>query len=127
MLKRLGLPLVAVAAILSLNPKPADAKVHFGVYLGRPVYVAPGPDPYYYAPYTYDPYYAPYYDPYFVYPPVYSYGPAYVTPGYRGFAGRGFGQHHEFHGGARNFAAGQPRPSCWRSRAPLVLTGGARS
>ena len=100
MLKRLGFPLIALAAILSLGPKPADARVHFGVYLGGPPYVAPVPDPYYYAPYSY------YYDPYYNYPPVFGYGPTLVYPRIGGHFDRDFHGRREFHGD-RNFHGGQ--------------------
>src|SRR3954468_24400696 len=95
MLKRLGVPLLALAALFSVNPKPADARVHVGVYLGAPAYAAPVPDPYYYSPYAYDPYYEPYYEPYYSYPPAYSYGPSYEYPSYRGHYGRRYERGHE--------------------------------
>ena len=61
MLKKLGLPVLALAAMLALaNPSNADAKVRFGVYVGTPGYYS----------YTY-PYYAPY--PYYAYPGPYVY------------------------------------------------------
>ena len=65
MLKKLGLPVLALAAMLALaNPSKADAKVRFGVYVGTPGYYS----------YTYpNTYYAPY--PYYAYP-----GPVYVYP-----------------------------------------------
>jgi len=69
MLKKLGLPVLALAAMLALaSPSKADAKVRFGVYVGTPGYYS----------YTYPyPYYAPYYGPY----PYYAYrGPVYVYP-----------------------------------------------
>lgn len=80
MLKKLGIPILALGAMLSLAPRPAQARVHFGVYVG-PRVVAP---PYYYS-------YDPYYDPYYGYPPTYTYryyAPApryYYVPRYRNF------------------------------------------
>ncbi len=90
MLKKLGLPVVALAAMLFAVPHKADARVHFGVYVGGPAYPAyPAPDPYYnpYYDNPYDPYYSQgyYYDPYVYAPPVYSYPYDY---GY-GYYGRG--------------------------------------
>ena len=109
MLKKIGLPLLALATMLIVMPTPqAKAGVRFGVAIGGPVYVAPAPvvpapvyPPAYVAP-------APgYYNPYPVYP--YPVAPSYVYPyatwgwggrayfgGHdhyvgRGFAGRGFG------------------------------------
>ena len=73
MLRRIGLPLLALAAILMFaTPKHADARVGFGVFVG-PSYPA---YPYAYSyPYAY-PYPGYYYDPYY-YPNAYSYPYAY--------------------------------------------------
>jgi hypothetical protein len=69
MLRKLGIPAVALAGMLALfTPSHADAKVRFGVQIGGPVY-----------PY-------PYYGP--AYPYGYGYGP-YVYWGH--------GYHHHFH------------------------------
>jgi hypothetical protein len=66
-LKTIGIPLLALAAMLTIvSARPADAAVRFGVQVGPPVYPGPYAYPYSY----YDPYYGPY-----AYP--YSYGYAY--------------------------------------------------
>jgi hypothetical protein len=70
MLKKLALPVVALAMILILTSAPAKAAVRFGVTIGPPVYTYPA-YPYYSAPYV-DPYYAPNY--------YYAPAPAYVYP-----------------------------------------------
>lgn len=82
MLKRLGVATIALAGLLGLAaPKKADAKVHFGVYLGGPAYTYP---------YAYGPSYG---YPYYGYP--YYYGSSY---GY-GLSIGGWGHdHHDFHG-----------------------------
>ena len=99
MLKSLGLPLLALAAMLTFaSPKPAEAKVHFGVVIGSPpVY------PYYQYCSPYDPYCSPF--PY-SYPYAYGYRYPYYQPyvfggwGHRGheFHEREFHEHHEFRG-----------------------------
>ncbi len=75
MLKKLGVPMIALAGMLAFAlPPKADARIHFGIGIGGPVYTAPVPAyPYDYSyPYgAYGNYYAP---------PVYSY--PYVAPGY---------------------------------------------
>jgi hypothetical protein len=106
MLKKIGIPLLTLAALLIVMPTPqAKAGVRFGVYLGAPAYVAPAPvyPPAYVAP-------APgYYNPYpaYAYPvaPAYVYpyanwgwgGRAYIGgPGHyvgRGYVGHGFDGH----------------------------------
>ena len=89
MLKKLGVPVIALAAMLTLfTPHAANAKGHwrFGVSVGAPVYGYPYYSYPYYAPY--DPYY---YGPYYGYTPYYSPDP-YSTFGYYG----GWG-HHERH------------------------------
>jgi hypothetical protein len=68
MLKKLGIPILAVAAILLITPPHANAAVRFGVYVGAPVYSYPA--------YTY---YTPYYYSY----PAYSY---YSYPAYSYYA-----------------------------------------
>lgn len=86
MLNRLGIPLLALAAMLFFIPAPqAKAGVHFGVFFGAPVapvYVVPAPA---YTPY---PYVAPYYGPY----PAYTYPAPYY---YWGWGGREHWHHHE--------------------------------
>ncbi len=81
MLKRVGLPVIAMLAALAVaHPTPARAGVGVGVYIGGgPVYTAPV------APYPYTaPVPAPYVDPY-AYPQPYAYpapAPVYVAPPY---------------------------------------------
>jgi hypothetical protein len=73
MLKKIGLPFLAMAALLMVVPaQKANAAVRFGVVVGGPVYAYPAyPGPYAY-PYS-DPYYNPY--PSYVAPaPGYVYG-----------------------------------------------------
>ena len=41
MLKKIGLPAIALLGMLSFAPHKADAAVRFGVYVGAPVYRAP--------------------------------------------------------------------------------------
>jgi hypothetical protein len=66
MLKRIGIPVIALAAMLSLfSPHQASAATRFGVYVGGPGY-------YPYPAYQYQYYPAPYPD-YYAYPPVYRY------------------------------------------------------
>ncbi|HLJ16392.1 MAG TPA: hypothetical protein VKV15_17975 [Bryobacteraceae bacterium] len=75
MLRKLGLPVLALAALLTLAmPAPAKAGVHFGFYVG-PSYVVPAVPYAYPAPYPYS--YVPPYD-YYAYPPYP--GPAYIYP-----------------------------------------------
>ncbi len=72
--RKLGLSAAALMAgvVLLAAPHKADAKVHFGVTLGAPVYSAPV------APYGYD---YPVPDPYAYPAPAYAYpAPAYVAP-----------------------------------------------
>ena len=81
MLKKLGVPLLTLAALLFLIPAPqAKAGVRFSVVIGGPAYVAPAPVyPYAYPPmYPVPDYYAPgFYNAY----PAYPYpAPAYVYP-----------------------------------------------
>jgi len=115
MIKKIGLPLMALAAVLAFGaPKQADAQVRFGVGvgIGGPAYVAPAPYVAPYAPYGYCSVYDPYcagYAPY-VGPSVgiglgwgggygYGYGhPAIVNRGYGGGFRGGYGG--GFHGNA---------------------------
>ena len=96
--KRLGIPVLALAALLAMfTPTPASAAVRFGVYLGGPAY-----------PYAYQygyPYSEPYYAPYAY--GGYPYG--YLNPYYDGFywgGGHGHHEHREFRGGGHGFHAG---------------------
>src|SRR5947207_11573100 len=77
MLKKIGLSGLLLAGLMAFAaPRPAQAEVHFGVYVGVPAYSSPS-----YGGYGYDPYASSYgYD--YGYPaPVYQYrAPAYVTP-----------------------------------------------
>jgi hypothetical protein len=110
MLKKIGIPLLALAALVIVMPTPqAKAGVRFGVYLGAPAYVTPAPvyPPAYVAP-------APgYYNPY----PAYAYPAPYVYPyaswgwgghAYRdhGYDGRDWGHGR---GGHEGFARGRGR------------------
>ncbi len=118
MLKKIGLPMIALAGILAFGaPRAAEARVHFRVAIGGPVYTAPYP--YYgYAP---APYVDPYYAPTYVAPAPYvapylgfgvgigggyygGYGHGYVghgyAPAFRG-GGHGGGFHGGSHGGGR--------------------------
>jgi hypothetical protein len=94
MLKKIGLPLIALAGIMAFGaPRAAQARVHFGVAIGGPVYTAPvAPYPYAYAP-------APYADPYY-YPPAYVAPAPYVQP-YVGI-GVGIGGGYYGHGYVRH-------------------------
>ena len=86
MLKKLGLPLLFVPAMLMVvGTAPASAGVHIGVYLGGPSYVAP--PPVYYEP-DYGPprYYAP--------APVYGYG--YVRPRFYDRRDEDYGRRREY-------------------------------
>lgn len=107
MLKKIGIPAVALFGLMALaSPPKASAAVRFGIAIGGPVYRAPAPvyryaDPYYAAPYDYG-YAAPVYAP----APVLSFGfgsgygygyrnydrDRYYNRGFRGneFRGRGF-------------------------------------
>jgi hypothetical protein len=81
MIKKIGLPLIALTAMLAFaTPKQADARVRFGVSIGAPVYAGPAP----YVPYGY-----PAYNPYYAapYPAYVAPGPVYVGPS----VGVGFG------------------------------------
>ena len=75
MLKRLGIPVIALAAVVAFTSKPAQAgdkdkdKVKVELFLSSPSYVGPPPMPYYFIPYPFDPNYA--------YPPLYNMGQTY--------------------------------------------------
>jgi hypothetical protein len=111
MLKKIGLPMIALAGLMAFaSPRPADARVRFGVSIGGPVYTAPVA-PYPYAPAYVDPYYAP--APAYVAPPYYyepgitfgiggGWGGGYYGHGYYG---RGY-ENHAFRGGGRSFGHG---------------------
>jgi hypothetical protein len=87
MLKKLALPVVALAVMLILSSAPAKAAVQFGITVGpSPVYTYPA-YPYYYDPYV-DPYAYSYVAPYY-----YAPAPVYTYPSL-GF-GFGFGGHHD--------------------------------
>jgi len=77
MLKKLGLPVMALAAMLTFGaPKPAEAKVHFGVVIGAPPVYNPYCsvyNPYNCVPYGYAYPYGAYAYPY-TYPAPYIYG-----------------------------------------------------
>jgi hypothetical protein len=89
MLKKLGIPTLAVIAMLAIvGAAPAQAGVHFGIGIGGPVYTYPSPYAYSYPYGYYNPY--PYYStPYYSAPYVYPYG------GYYG----GWGWGHDRDGG----------------------------
>lgn len=96
MLKKIGLPMLAVAGILAFaTPQKADARVRFGIGIGGPVYTAPVPV----APYAY-PYAAPDYYATPTYPYDYGYAPyayPYAAPYYGGGVTFGFGGHYGDH------------------------------
>ncbi len=115
MLRRIGLPLVALAAlVVLLAPSPAAAKSHFGfgVFVGPSYPVYPYdytyPYPYSYPRYYYDPYYYPY--AYYSYPAYGYWGGSYYWRGHRDrdeFRGRGWGRgsrgDHDFRSGGRRY------------------------
>ena len=77
MLKRIGIPGIALAAMLTLfGPSKADARARFGVYFGPPAYTVYQP-----YPYVYPGYYYGYREHYYTYPEY-------------GFS---FGWHHHHH------------------------------
>lgn len=93
MLKKIGLPMIALAGLMAFaTPRPADARIRFGIGIGGPVYTAPAPvSPYAYT-YPYDNYY---YGPEY-YGPSYSY--PYVAPAVPyGYGGLSFGWGHDRH------------------------------
>lgn len=97
MLKRLGIPLMALAGFVGFGAaQPALAGAHFGFSIGTapPAYCS-----------VYDPYYCPYgYSPYgYAYPGVGVYPYTYTTPGFGLYFGGGHehherNEHHEAHG-----------------------------
>lgn len=92
MLKRIGLPIFALAALLLFAaPHKANAEVHFGVYVGGPPAYAYPADPYYGNSYD------PYYQGYNGYPyPAYSYpAPVYSSPYSYGWRGHEYDEHRE--------------------------------
>jgi hypothetical protein len=109
MLKKLGIPILAVVAILMMAGAPqASARVHFGVgvVVGPPYYAYPL-GPYAYSapyPYAYPPYYYGYPGPYYYGygPGVYGYWRGGHHYGYRdyGYRGRGF---RGYRGGGRGY------------------------
>jgi hypothetical protein len=112
MLKKIGLPLLTLAAMLIVMPAPqAKAGVRFGVYLGGPAYVAPAPVYPYPAPGYYNAY-SGYYNAYPAYPYV---APGYVYPynTWRGHDYRGYGNYegrgHEWRGHAGYESRGRGR------------------
>jgi hypothetical protein len=105
MLKKIGIPILALAAILAfVAPTHANAAVRFGVAVG-PVYTYPAPYPY---PYAYSYPYG-YYNPYYPYAYSYPYPYGFYGGGYYWGGGhRDFDRHerggHEFRG--RGFGGG---------------------
>jgi hypothetical protein len=103
MLKQLGITTMALAGLLGMAaPKKADARVHFGVYLGGPAYtypvapVAPVPA----APYAYAPDYGYYGDPAYAAPAPAYVEPYYAAPSYGfGIGIGGWGHDHDHWGG----------------------------
>ena len=98
MLKKIGIPALALCAMMVLIPPPrANAAVRFGVFIGGPVYgypvyPAPPPPPVYYNAYPAYPVY-PYAGPAYVYP--YRYGYSYRNrPYWRGRDYRGYRKHY---------------------------------
>jgi hypothetical protein len=102
MLKKIGFPLLTLAALLMVMPAPqAKAGVRFGVHLGGPAYVAPAPVYPYAAPGYYNAYPAyPYAGPGYVYPYNTWRGNAYSGRGNYGVRG------HEWRGGGGHEARG---------------------
>ena len=87
MLKKVGFPLLALAALLMIVPaQKANAAVRFGVVVGGPVYAYPA----YPGPYAY-PYSEPYYNGY---PQYVAPAPGYVY-GYGGWRGHEWREHRE--------------------------------
>jgi hypothetical protein len=96
MIKKIGLPLLALTAMLAFaTPKQADARVRVGVAIGGPVYAGP-------VPYAY-PYYGPY-NPYYAapYPAYVAPAPAYVSPSVGVGIGIGGGWGRGYYGGPVN-------------------------
>ena len=87
MLKKIGLPLLALTGLLMVVPaQKADAAVRVGVAVGGPAYAYPA----YPGPYAY-PYSDPYYNPY---PSYVAPAPGYVY-GYGGWRGNDWREHRE--------------------------------
>ena len=85
MLKKIGIPILTLAAMLILIPAPqARAGVRFGVYIGGPAYVATAPV----YPYAYP-------APAYVYPYATWRGHAYWRPANHGWRGP---VRHEYRG-----------------------------
>lgn len=100
MLKKIGIPLMALAGMLAfVTPPKVDAKIRFGVALGGPIYTTPVPA--YSYGYTYPYPHGPGYYAGAVYP--YNYGYAYQAPYYGGFS-FGWGGHHVDHDHSRGRA-----------------------
>ena len=96
MLKRIGIPVLALCAMAVLiSPPRASAAVRFGVFIGGPVYAYPAypppppPPPVYYNPYPAYPVY-PYAAPAYVY--HYGYRP-YWRGGFEYRGHRGYRRH----------------------------------
>jgi hypothetical protein len=89
LLKKIGIPVLALCAMTLIQPKQANAAVRFGVFIGGPLYAYPAypppppPPPVYYNPYPAYPVY-PYAAPVY----AYRYRPywrgGYEYRGYRG-------------------------------------------
>jgi hypothetical protein len=105
MLKKIGLPLIALAGIMAFGaPRAAQARVHFGVAIGGPVYTAPVvPYPYGYG-YAPAPYIDSYYAPTYVAPVPYV--APYVGIGIGGGYYGGYGHGYVSHGYAPAFRSG---------------------
>ena len=85
MLKKVGIPLLALASLLMVVPvQKANAAVRFGVVVGAPAYAYPA----YPGPYAYPP---PYYN---AYPSYVAPAPGYVY-GYGGWRGNEWREHRE--------------------------------
>ena len=101
MLKKIGIPALALGAMMFLIPLTrANAAVRFGVFIGGPAYgypayPAPPPPPVYYNPYPAYPVY-PYVGSAYVYP--YRYGYSY---GYRPYWRSGY-EYRGYRGYSRN-------------------------
>jgi len=89
MLKKFGIPALALCAMTLIQPKQASAAVRFGVFIGGPVYAYPAypppppPPPVYYNPY-------PAYPVYSYAAPVYVYPYSHYRPYWRGYEYRGY-------------------------------------
>jgi hypothetical protein len=90
MLKKIGVPLLALLGVLAMAPHKAKAAVGFGVSVGTP--------PYTYPAYPAYPNYPPYpdYQGYAAYPPNYYAAPyAYIGPNYVPYGGWGWYEDHD--------------------------------